>query len=1155
MTNTTLYLGDNLLNSAPASVEGDYILRDGESFYRIGNVDAMDDFFISVVSDSNHWLFISTRGGLSAGRTDCDSALFPYYTEDKIRDNSDNTGSRTIVIAEIKGKRVLWEPFSRAHAGVYNVARNLYKNVLGDKLVFEEINHDLGLSFTYSWSTSDRFGFVKESKLSATGDSTCRVDLLDGIENLLPYGVLAGTQNELSCLVDAYKKNELVPDSSLAIYAMSSILSDKAEPSEALSATTVWSYGTCADTYLISSNQVDQFRQGGSIGSESEVVGRRGSYFVRQRLTVSPGEVHTWGIVADVNQGPAAVRNTLALVTSGQDLASAVLDDIRVGTRNLERLISTADGIQVTGDTLSANHHASNVLFNIMRGGLFIDNYTIQKKDLASFCKAWNNCVYEANTDFFTSLPETLTYHDLESSLRQHADAQIERLCREYLPLSFSRRHGDPSRPWNRFAIKVKDDSGQKLLNYEGNWRDIFQNWEALSASIPCFGANMITKFVNATTADGYNPYRITRQGIDWERPEPENPWANIGYWGDHQLIYLLKLVEQSIAHNPDAIKSLMFRETFAYANVPYRIKSYASILKDPYDTIEFDEALDKVIDARAEAIGADGRLLFCPQGEVYQVNLAEKILVTLLSKMANFIPDAGIWMNTQRPEWNDANNALVGTGVSVVTLCYLHRFLNRAVALFDGLDEAEVKLSKEVADFMSEVASVLEHHASSIGSGPVGDEVRKQVMEAFGTAAERYREGIYAHGFSAEKVSVPLEQVSHFLTQARDVSAVSIKSNRREDGLYHAYNRISVGPVGVEIRYLYEMLEGQVAVLSSELLSPEESLSVLTTLRDSSLYTARQHSYLLYPDRRLPAFMERNMIPDAFVNSSSLASRLIAAGDTSLLETDEAGQTYFAGHFNNTAAVADTLTQLANAGYRQEVDLEREAIESLFSDLFDCANFTGRSGGMYAYEGLGSIYWHMVSKLLLAVMETVKRAEQSGAPADVMGGLKRVYYDVREGIGFNKTPDVYGAFPTDPYSHTPGFSGARQPGMTGQVKEEVLTRLLELGVTVDHAQVTFNPTMLRASEFLQNDEDLHYFDTAGAPQFLTLSRGQLGFTYCQVPVVMSLASQPSIRIQWADGTDLSLEGRTLSAEQSEALFKKTGAIERLDVCVTEVIE
>ena len=107
MTNETLYLGANPLNASSTAVEGDYVTRDGESFYRIANVDGMDDFFISVVSDSNHWIFISTRGGLSAGRTDCDSALFPYYTEDKIRDNSDNTGSRTIVIADQDGKRML----------------------------------------------------------------------------------------------------------------------------------------------------------------------------------------------------------------------------------------------------------------------------------------------------------------------------------------------------------------------------------------------------------------------------------------------------------------------------------------------------------------------------------------------------------------------------------------------------------------------------------------------------------------------------------------------------------------------------------------------------------------------------------------------------------------------------------------------------------------------------------------------------------------------------------------------------------------------------------------------------------------------------------------------------------------------------------------
>ncbi|MCK7481714.1 MAG: hypothetical protein M0C28_34500 [Candidatus Moduliflexus flocculans] len=49
--------------------------------------------------------------------------------------------------------------------------------------------------------------------------------------------------------------------------------------------------------------------------------------------------------------------------------------------------------------------------------------------------------------------------------------------------------------------------------------------------------------------------------------------------------------------------------------------------------------------------------------------NLAEKLLTLLLAKLVNFVPEGGIWMNTQRPEWNDANNALVGKGLSVVTL------------------------------------------------------------------------------------------------------------------------------------------------------------------------------------------------------------------------------------------------------------------------------------------------------------------------------------------------------------------------------------------------------------------------------------------------------------------------------------------------------
>jgi hypothetical protein len=117
---------------------------------------------------------------------------------------------------------------------------------------------------------------------------------------------------------------------------------------------------------------------------------------------------------------------------------------------------------------------------------------------------------------------------------------------------------------------------------------------------------------------------------------------------------------------------------------------------------------------------------------------------------------------------------------------------------------------------------------------------------------------------------------------------------------------------------------------------------------------------------------------------------------------------------------------------------------------------FTGRSGTMFGYEGLGCIYWHMVAKLLLAVQERVFEAADASAPE--LGALKAHYRRVRDGLGYRRDAAAYGAFPADPYSHTPAEGGAQQPGMTGQVKEEILTRWGELGLRVQGGRVRFDP-------------------------------------------------------------------------------------------------
>ena len=62
-----------------------------ETWLKISNHDTLRPFFMNIVSDSNHWMFISSNGGLTAGRKNNKYALFPYYTDDKITDLADVT--------------------------------------------------------------------------------------------------------------------------------------------------------------------------------------------------------------------------------------------------------------------------------------------------------------------------------------------------------------------------------------------------------------------------------------------------------------------------------------------------------------------------------------------------------------------------------------------------------------------------------------------------------------------------------------------------------------------------------------------------------------------------------------------------------------------------------------------------------------------------------------------------------------------------------------------------------------------------------------------------------------------------------------------------------------------------------------------------------
>ena len=1143
-----IYVGDLESLFENKKVKGKQLKIGNENFYKISNVDKMRPFFMSIVSNSNHWMFISSTGSLSAGRKNSEFSLFPYYTDDKITESSDTTGSKTIITVKINNKNFLWEPFSNRFKGAYKVSRNIYKNTIGNKVIFEEINHDLNIGFSYQWNSSNKYGFIRKSLLKNNSNNDLDINILDGIQNILPYGVGEGLQIAQSNLVDAYKKCELEDKSKLGIFTLSAIIVDKAEPSEALKANTVWTTETDNTKHLLSSLQLDNFRNGIELCNENEIKAEKGAYFINKKIKLKVNSSKEWMIVCNVNQTISDVISLKNSIIKDREIKSKVENDVLLGSLNLRELVGNADGLQLTNDKLRMIRHFSNTMFNIMRGGIFDDNYQIEKNDFLPYIKKANFSIYKSFNETLNNLPDIFTLHELKSISENISNHDFKRLCTEYLPLKFSRRHGDPSRPWNKFSINTRSEiDGSKILDYQGNWRDIFQNWEALAYSYPQFIEGMIHKFLNSTTFDGYNPYRVTKDGFDWETIEPDNPWSYIGYWGDHQIIYLLKFLEFIENHYPSKLYKYFSKSLFVYANVPYKIKSYDEILKDSKNTIDYDHQNELLIDERKKEIGIDGSLVFNNKSEIHHVNFIEKILATLLSKVSNFVPEGGIWMNTQRPEWNDANNALVGNGISMVTLYYLRRFIDFFNSLLEKTDLISVEISSELNKFFNDISFALNENKKVLDLS-ISDLDRKKIVDLLGKAGSNYRDTIYDNSFSGMKSAIGIKEIKELLQLLLNYIDHSIDSNKRSDKLYHAYNLLTIDNDKISISNLPEMLEGQVAVLSSGYLSSEENLEVLDALKSSKLFRDDQYSYILYPNKNLGLFLDKNNIPSSKVNESKLLKKLINDGNNQIVSQDCEGKYHFNCDFNNSNGLISGLNLLPKK-YNELVNDEYNIILGIFEDVFNHKEFTGRSGTFFGYEGLGSIYWHMVSKLSLAVLETTKKAinEKDG---NIIGRFFDHYFEILEGIGVNKSPKLYGAFPTDPYSHTPEGKGAQQPGMTGQVKEDVISRFGELGVEVSNGTISFNPEMLRNQEFLTNNETFRYVNLSKENIELDLNKNSLCFTYCQVPIIYIKSSSKKITIDFINGKSVSIQGNELDIDSSKSLFDRENIIKQINVSV-----
>ena len=1114
-----------------STVPGAPLDWEGREYSSIEDHDRLAPFLMSVVSSTDAWMFLSSVGVPAAGRRSPASSLFPYQTDDRLHDSAGVAGPYTTVRVTRGGSTVLWRPLDGRGRESFRLERRLLKTTHCEAVMFEERNLDLGLIFRASWEASRRFGWIRRVEVVNEGEEA-NIEILDGLLGIMPADADRSMQTELSTLLDAYRMAEMSPEGGIGLFRLSSIPIDQPRPNESLRATTVFCIGLDGTT-LLSAAQIGAFETRGEVEAEPIVRGGRSAFLRRSAFRLATKDRKQWLMAADVEQDGAAVVELMESLRDPGAVLEAIDKDQARCREALIYLVASADGLQRTGSPEEDARHYANTLFNIMRGGVFLNGGRFDAAGFASHVARVAPAIAEAESELLEELQGEIDRDALFGAIGGRASEDLLRLAREYLPLTFGRRHGDPSRPWNNFTIPARDPSGVRPLHYEGNWRDIFQNWEALTLSFPGFADACVSRFLNASTADGYNPYRIDMEGVDWEVDDPNDPWAFIGYWGDHQVVYLLRLVEMVERFTPGGLGKRLKETGYVFVDVPYRIDDFDGILADPHSTVRFDDALAAKIEQRVAGQGNEGRLLHGPDGGLVTATLAEKLLTPLLVKLTNLVPGGGIWMNTQRPEWNDANNAIAGLGLSVVTTAYLHSALEAWTRIFSS-EQGALQMTAPVAELIEDLRAILNEAPPGDDLGPAE---RLGLTERLGRAGERHRAAVYAGRGAEATREVPSPSIVELLEAARRWTGATLASNVRSDGLYHSYNLMQRGEGGIAIRRLALMLEGQVAVLAAGLLDSERAIELLRALRASDLYRERDRSYLLYPDRDLGAFVGRGVIDEKTVAESPAMKALLARGGGGVLVRAVDGSVRFHSDLHHRN---DLQSALDASGVPTEAHAE---LHAAYEEVFDHEAFPGRSMTFFGYEGLGCIYWHMISKLILAAQDVAWNATD-----DHREQLIGLYQDLRAGLGTHKSPELYGAFPSDPYSHTTARGGARQPGLTGQVKEDVLGRLGECGIHVTESRLGFRGGLSRFVEPVGKPTEFNYVDAAGSSRAMTVPDGAAAFTYCCVPVLLHRSDEPRVRATLASGAEHEVDGSELDENLSREIFKRSGQVVMLEV-------
>lgn len=738
------------------------------------------------------WVFYVNRGQCIAafGTGTKDNAIMEFQPANKAYRLAALQGFRTFLKVTSGSKTVYWEPFQNHLEGT-DFRKTQILSVSAHDLTLREVNTDLGLTAEVNYFTLPEEPYaalVRRVTVKNAGKKDCRVELIDGLPAVVPYGLTDPLNKNISRTVEAWVKVCGLARKA-PCYRLYVEVSDKPEVTHIRGGNFFFSF----DPQAKGNGLLTPIVEAACVFGEAydflspERFCRKGFALPRQQQTG--------------NRTPSAMSHARFKLAGGTErrivsLFGAVSDDDR-----LDKIVRQATRKRFIENKADKNREIIDR----------IRNFALTKSSSPEF-DLYSSCNFLDNT----------LRGGLPVSIRTSGGCEAVNV--------YSRKHGDLERDYNYFFVAPTFYS-----QGNGNYRDVNQNRRNDVWFNPDVKSGHLATFLNLIQADGYNPLVLKgavffvandrkfgqillecvpekgREAIGKFVREGFTPGALLqfitqkairlnaapqaflerildvcrkqelvehgeGFWTDHWT-YNLDLIESYLSVYPEDLKGLLLdRKVFHfYHNTHHVLPRDRRYVLTGRGVRQYKSV--------AGGLRKEGDLLRTKKGvgDVYCSNLACKLLCVIANKAASFDPAGiGIEMEADKPNWYDALNGLPGLlGSSVSETFELKRlslFLSEALGKLDLADDRTIPVFEELADFISGLAHVLSLEADAQAYWQKSNDLK-----------EHYRAYV-RRGIDGKEADVPLRDIRHFLALVVARADKGIQCAADEEGFLATY-------------------------------------------------------------------------------------------------------------------------------------------------------------------------------------------------------------------------------------------------------------------------------------------------------------------------------------------------------------------------------